>query len=334
MNRQIRLAAHPDGMVRDSDFEHVVAPVPEPDEGEALVRNLYLSIDPAIRGWMNGADTYVPGIHAGDVMRSAGIGEVVESRNPRYNPGDRVLGFVGWQDWSIVDSEERSVEVIPPVDPATAFLSVYGVTGVTAYFGMLDVAQPQPGEMVVVSGAAGAVGSVAGQIAKIRGCDVVGTAGSDAKCAWITDELGFDAAINYKTEDLGAALSRTCPEGIDVYFDNVGGEMLDLVLERINNRARIALCGSISQYNATKLPPGPRNLVQLIPKRGRMEGFIVLDYLPRFLEAILQLGEWVAAGKLKYAEEIVDGLDGAPGALQRLFTGDHTGKLIVRVGGA
>jgi len=220
---------------------------------------------------------------------------------------------------------------LPRQEPITAFLSVLGVTGLTAYFGMLDVAQPKEGETVVVSGAAGAVGSVAGQIGKIIGCRVVGIAGGPEKCAWITDELGFDAWIDYKSQDVPARLRETCPDGIDVFFDNVGGEILDAVLGQINLHARIALCGAISQYDTAELSPGPRNVLNLIPQRGRMEGFILLDYRDRFVDAILQLGQWVQEGRIRYAEDIVDGLENAPGAFRRLFTGENTGKLIVKV---
>lgn len=330
-NRQIRLAAHPVGMVQDSDFEMVQAPVPTAGDGEALLRTLYLSLDPAIRGWMNGIDTYVPGIKVGDPMRAGAIAEVVESNSPELDQGDLVLGMLQWSDYTVVRPGVDLVRPVPRQEPITAFLSVYGVTGLTAYFGVLDVAAVQADDTVVVSGAAGAVGSVAGQIAKIRGCRVVGIAGGPAKCAWVTDELGFDACIDYKAEDVEGRLRELCPDGIDVYFDNVGGEILDAVLGQINQRARIALCGAISHYNDTEPTPGPRNLFNLVPQRGRMEGFIVLDYLDRFLDAILQMGQWVEEGRIKYAEEIVDGLQEAPRAIRKLFTGENTGKLIVKV---
>jgi NADPH-dependent curcumin reductase CurA len=330
-NRQVLLAAHPVGMIKDTDFEIVEAPVPEPGDGDVLLRTLYLSLDPAIRAWMTGMDTYVPGIQVGDVMRAGAIAEVVESHSPQFGAGDLVLGMLGWADYSVVRPGVDLVRAVPRQEPITAFLSVYGATGLTAFFGVLDVAPAEPGDTFVVSGAAGAVGSVAGQIAKIKGCRVVGIAGGPAKCDWVTGELGFDACIDYKAEDVGARLRETCPDGIDVYFDNVGGEILDAVLGQINQRARIALCGAISQYNEAEPPPGPRNLVNLVPQRGRMEGFIVLDYLDRFLEAILQLGQWVEEGRIKYAEEIVDGLEQAPRAIRKLFTGANTGKLIVKV---
>ena len=329
--RVIKMAAHPAGALQESDFEVVDAPVPEPADGEALVRTLYLSLDPAIRVWMNGIDTYVPGIHVGDVMRAGGLGEVVQSRSAAYTEGDLVFGMMQWSEYCVARAGPDGMMTLPRQDPITAFLSVYGVTGLTAYFGMLDVAQPKEGETVVVSGAAGAVGSVAGQIGKIIGCRVVGIAGGPEKCAWITDELGFDAWIDYKSEDVAARLRETCPDGIDVFFDNVGGEILDAVLGQINLHARIALCGAISQYDTAELAPGPRNILNLIPQRGRMEGFILLDYRDRFLDGILQLGQWVQEGRIRYAEDIVDGLENAPAAFRRLFSGQNTGKLIIKV---
>ena len=330
-HRVIKMASHPSGALEDDDFDLVDERVPEPADGEALVRTLYLSLDPAIRVWMNGIDTYVPGIHVGDVMRAGGLGEVVQSRNAAYTEGDLVFGMMQWSEYCIARAGPDGMMTLPRQEPITAFLSVLGVTGLTAYFGMFDVAQPKEGETVVVSGAAGAVGSVAGQIGKIIGCRVVGIAGGPEKCAWITDELGFDAWIDYKSQDVAARLRETCPDGIDVYFDNVGGEILDAVLGQINLHARIALCGAISQYDTAELSPGPRNVLNLIPQRGRMEGFILLDYRDRFVDAILQLGQWVQEGRIRYAEDIVDGLENAPGAFRRLFTGENTGKLIVKV---
>jgi NADPH-dependent curcumin reductase CurA len=329
--RVIMMAAHPAGALQDGDFEVVDAPVPEPAQGEALVRTLYLSLDPAIRVWMNGIDTYVPGIHVGDIMRAGGLGEVVQSRSPAYAEGDLVFGMMQWSEYCVARAGPDGMMTLPRQDPITAFLSVYGVTGLTAYFGMLDVAHPKEGETVVVSGAAGAVGSVAGQIGKILGCRVVGIAGGPEKCAWLTDELGFDAWIDYKSEDVAARLRETCPDGIDVFFDNVGGDILDAVLGQINLHARIALCGAISQYDTAELAPGPRNILNLIPQRGRMEGFILLDYRDRFVDAILQLGQWVEEGRIRYSEHVVDGLENAPTAFRKLFSGENTGKLIIKV---
>jgi NADPH-dependent curcumin reductase len=329
--RAIKMAARPAGALEDSDFELVDVPVPEPADGEALVRTLYLSMDPAIRVWMNGVDTYVPGIHVGDVMRAGGLGEVVLSRNSSYQEGDLVYGMMQWSDYCIARSGPEGMMKVPRQEPITAYLSVYGATGLTAYFGMLDVGQAKEGENVVVSGAAGAVGSVAGQIGKIIGCRVVGIAGGPEKCTWLTDELGFDASIDYKSQDVGTRLRETCPDGVDVFFDNVGGDILDAVLAQINLHARVVLCGAISQYDTAEFSPGPRNILNLIPQRGRMEGFIVLDYRDRFLDAILQLGQWVQEERIRYAEDVIDGLENTPAAFRKLFTGANTGKVIVKV---
>ncbi len=330
MNRQILLAARPRGEITDDCFRLAEAPVPEPGRGEALVRNLYLSLDPTNRGWMNEQDSYLPAIPLGQVMRGGGVGRVVASNGAPFEVGDLVFGLVGWQDYCIAGPANPVTPVPPDVSPTDA-LSVLGITGITAYFGMLDVARPQAGETVVVSGAAGATGSVAGQIAKIQGCRVVGIAGGAPKCAWVTKDLGFDACIDYKNEDVGARLDATCPDGIDVYFENVGGPILDEVLQRINQKARIALCGMISTYNDAVPPPGPRHLMQLVVQRARMEGFIVLDYAPRFPEAIAALSKWVEQGRIAHRVDVVDGLENAPRAIHRLFTGENTGKLLVRI---
>ena len=332
-NRRILLAARPVGNIKDSDFKYEEGEVPQVGEGQFLARNLYLSLDPAMRGWMNDADSYIEPVKLGDVMRGGTVAEVVESKHPDYQPGDKVFGMGGWQDYVLYGPKNLPTKL--PADapfPLTNFLSVLGITGLTAYFGLLDVADPQPGETVVVSTAAGAVGSVVGQIATIKGCRVVGIAGSDEKCKWIKDELGFDAAINYKTENLGKALRAACPNKIDVYFDNVGGEMLNTVLGMINPHARISICGAISMYNATTPQPGPSNYITLLTKRSKMQGFIVMDYAPRFQEAIMQLGQWVAQGKIKHREDIVEGLENAPKAIHKLFEGTNEGKLIVKVG--
>jgi NADPH-dependent curcumin reductase len=330
-NRQLLLAARPRAMADDSCFRLEHSNAPAIGDGEALVRVIYLSIDPTIRSWMNEADTYLPAIRLGEVIRGGGIGVVVDSRSPAYNAGDLVFGMTGWQEYVVADSGEHTMTVLPPGIPLLDALSVYGVTGMTAYFGVLDVGRPQEGETVVVSGAAGATGSIAGQIAKINGCRVVGIAGTDEKCAWVTNKLGFDACINYRTDDVAARLRATCPDGVDVFFDNVGGEILQAVLDRINQRARVVLCGAISMYNSHEPPPGPSNYMQLIIKRARMEGFLVLDYVTRFPEAQLQMASWVVDGKIQHAEDVVAGLENAPDALNRLFTGANTGKVIVQV---
>jgi NADPH-dependent curcumin reductase len=326
--RQIVLASRPKGMPSDTDFRTEQAPIPPLLEGEILVKNEYLSIDPTIRGWIE-RDTYLPAVALGDVVRSTGLGEVVESRLEGFAPGDRVFGMVGWQEYSVHRASDRPFLVPAGIDPTDA-LSVFGVTGVTAYFGMLEVGRPREGETVVVSGAAGATGSIAGQIAKLKGCRVVGIAGSDTKCAWLR-EIGFDAAINYRTEDVGAALREHCPRGVHVFFDNVGGPILDAVLARLALRGRVVLCGAISQYNALSEPYGLKNVVNLIPVRGRMEAFIILDYVDRFPEAVMQLAGWLAEGKLQHRVHVLEGLEQAPEGLRKLFTGDHDGKVLVRI---
>jgi NADPH-dependent curcumin reductase CurA len=330
VNRRILLAARPDGLVTEDCLARVEEPVPEVGEGEVLVRVLSLSVDPTNRVWMREEDSYLPAIRLGDVVRAAGLGEVVESRRDGYAPGDLVMGLPGWQEWWLLSGDEMG-NVVPGGIPPEDMLSIFGSTGLTAYFGLLDIGHPQPGETVVVSGAAGGVGSVAGQIARIVGAGrVVGIAGTDEKCRWVVDELGFDACVNYRTEDVGARLRETCPDGVDVFFDNVGGEILDAVLDQITIGARVVLCGAISEYNRDEYR-GIRNCANLIMQRGRMEGFIILDYVDRFPEAIGALLPWVLEGRIKYSVEVVDGLEHAPETLNRLFTGEHSGKLIVRV---
>jgi NADPH-dependent curcumin reductase CurA len=328
-NRRLILAERPTGMVDGQVVRLEEAEAGEPSDGETLVHTRFISIDPTIRTWMNDAPGYLPPIAIGDVVRSAGVAEVVRSGGERFAPGELVFGLTGWQDYALVD--DTALQPLPPgVDP-TAALSVFGTTGMTAYFGLLDVGRLQEGETVVVSGAAGATGSVVGQIARIKGAGrVVGIAGSEEKCAWLTDELGFDTAINYRTDDVAARLREACPDGIDIYFDNVGGELLDHCLARIALRGRVVLCGAIASYNASSAS-GPKNYTNLISRRGRMEGFIILDYIPRFPEAQAEMGGWVAEGKVKFAVHLVDGLENAPDALNLLFTGGNTGKVIVRV---
>lgn len=328
-NRQITLKARPKGPVGHEHFESKTVAVPSLRDGEFLVRTLYLSIDPTIRGWIE-RDTYLPAIEIGAVVRSGGAGVVVESKNPRFSPGDRVFTMVGWQEYAVVSDKDMPAP-IPPGIELTDALSVFGVTGMTAYFGLNEVGRPNAGETVVVSGAAGATGSIVGQLAKAKGCRVIGIAGSAAKCEWLTKDLGFDAAIDYKKDDVAARLTATCPKGIDVYFDNVGGPILDEVLARIALRGRVVLCGAISQYENLDNAYGPKNYVNLIARRGRMEGFIILDYVPRFMEGIMALGGLLAEGKLKHKTTVVDGLEHAPDALRKLFTGEHDGKLLVKV---
>lgn len=330
-NRQILLVARPVGRLKESDFTFREVPVPKPGANQILVRNLYISLDPAMRAWVNEQDSYMEAVKLGDVMRAFAIGEVVESNRKDFKTGDKVAGLGGLQDYYVAGPHglpNKLPEGLP--FPLTNFLSVFGITGLTAYFGLLDVADPKPGETVVVSTAAGAVGSIVGQIAKIKGCRVVGIAGSDAKCAWIKNDLGFDAAINYKTQNVAEELRKACPKGIDVYFDNVGGDILNAVLAQINIGARISICGAISQYNSTRVVPGPSNYINLLIKRAKMQGFIVTDYMPRFPEATMQLAQWVGEGKIKFKEDIVSGLENAPQAINKLFDGANDGKLILK----
>jgi len=328
-NRQIVLKCCPTGPVGKEHFESRVGSVPELADGQALVRVKYLSIDPTIRGWIQ-RDTYLPAIEIGAVVRSAGAGEVVLSKNPKLSPGDHVFGLVGWQEYAVIDAKDRPT-VIPAGIPLTDALSVFGVTGMTAYFGLTEIGQPKAGDTVVVSGAAGATGSIVGQLAKAKGCRAIGIAGSKAKCDWLTGELGFDAAIDYKKEDVGKRLRETCPKGIDVFFDNVGGPILNAALANLAIRGRVVLCGAISQYEDLENTYGPPNYINLLAKRGRMEGFIILDYADRFMEGAMALGGLMAEGKLKHRTTVVDSLEKAPEALHRLFTGDHEGKLLVKV---
>ena len=334
INRQFRLATRPVGDIKESDFEYREEPIPNPAEGEVLIRTIYLSLDPTNRLWMSDIPQYMPPVEIGQIMRGIVIGVVEESKNSNFQPGDLVSGGLGWQDYTIVkENNTLSLTRLPkPLPyPLTAFAGPLGMTGFTAYFGLLDIGQPKAGETVVISAASGAVGSVAGQIAKLKGCRVVGITGSDEKCHWLTQELGFDAAINYKTADLESALAQSCPNGIDVYFDNVGGSILDAVLMKVNLNARIPLCGLISAYNATEPVPGPYNYSQILMKRVRVQGFLILDYFPRLSEAITDIGQWINQGQIKYAVEIVEGLENAPLALLKLFDGNKKGKLLVKV---
>jgi NADPH-dependent curcumin reductase CurA len=329
-NRQWRLAARPAGELVASDIQWMEEILPPLADREFLVRNVYLSLDPTNRVWMNAAPSYLPAVEIGDVMRGFGVGVVEESRHAGFEPGDIVQGMLGWQDYAISDG--TLVSKAPRLAlPLHAHLGLAGHIGLTAYFGLLDIGKPAVGETLVVSAAAGAVGSIAGQIGKIKGCRVVGIAGSDEKCSWITGELGFDAAINYKTGSVLRGLMRHCPGGIDVYFDNVGGEILDAALRFINLRARIILCGMIAQYNTGRPLPGPSYLANAINKRARLEGFIVMDYYDRAREAMDDLVRWHTDGRIQYRVDMVDGLEHAPEALLRLFRGENQGKLIVKI---
>jgi NADPH-dependent curcumin reductase len=328
-NRQWLLARRPKGMIQDSDFNFVETDAPTPGAGEVLVRNSVLSCDPAQRGWM-AMDSYVPAVKIGEVVRSGGAGRIVTSNNPDFAVGDIVFGLTGWQDHVAMNPKDQ-LNKLPPGAPLELAMSALGGNGITAYFGLLDVGRPVAGETVVVSGAAGATGSVAGQIAKIKGCHVIGIAGGASKCRWLIDEAGFDAAIDYKSEDVQARLKELCPKGIDIFFDNVGGDILDAVLAQLAMRGRVVLCGAIANYNATEPPPGPKNYFELVVKRGRMEGFIVFDYMPRAAEATGALAGWVQAGKIKYRVDVQHGLENAPATLRRLFEGRNEGKQLLRV---
>jgi NADPH-dependent curcumin reductase CurA len=333
-NRQWRLKRRPVGEIKAGDLELIDAPKPVPKDGEMLVRNIYLSLDPTNRIWMSDMEQYMPPVAIGDVMRGGTLGIVEQSNADGFAVGDIVMpGMGGWQDYSIGSSTgafaTRKLPKIPGV-PLSTFMSALGFTGATAYFGLLDLGQPKAGETVVVSAAAGAVGQIVGQIAKIKGCRVVGLAGSDEKCRYVVKDLGFDACINYKKGDLVAALKRECPNGIDVDFENAGGVILDAVLANINMKARIVLCGLISQYNAEGSVPG-HNLTSILMKRARIEGFIIIDYIPRLPEFAMQMAQWVMEGKVKDRVDINDGLEHAVTTLGKLFTGGNTGKLLVRV---
>ncbi|HMK98761.1 MAG TPA: NADP-dependent oxidoreductase [Acidimicrobiales bacterium] len=331
-NRRWVLAGRPRGMVDEQTVRLDTGERPEPDTGQALAAVRWLSIDPTIRTWMDDRPGYMPPIGLGEVVRGAGIAEVTDSRSDRYAVGDLLYGMTGWQEWVLAGPGEQSMQVLPAgIEPGAA-LNVLGVNGMTAWFGLLEVGAMQAGDCVVVSAAAGATGSLVGQIARLKGAGrVVGIAGGPEKCAWVTDTLGFDAAVDYRADGLAAALRRQCAQGIDLYFDNVGGAILDVCLGQLAMRGRVVLCGAISLYNATEPQPGPANLVNLIPRRGRMEGFIILDYRDRFLPAQMELAAWMADGRIVHAEHVVHGLARAPEALNMLFSGANTGKVVVEL---
>lgn len=331
LNRRFLLRERPAGRIDAATFERVEEAVPQIGEGEALVRNCWISVDPTNRTWIGEAPTYLPPVAIGEVMRAGGLGQVVASNSPSYQVGQLVQGLVGWQDY-VVASAAMPLTVMPelPGVAPSSWLGVLGMTGLTAYVGMLDIGKPQPGETVVVSAAAGAVGSVAGQLAKIQGARVVGIAGGPEKCRLLTEELGFDAAVDYKADDWRDQLKAATPDGIDVDFENVGGEIMDAVFARLNVRARVALCGLISGYNEAA-PQGPRAFGNLLIKRVHLQGFIVLDHFGRFTEVASAMGGWMAEGKLKAQETIVEGFDQLPDAVNMLFDGANTGKLSVKI---
>ena len=336
MNLQVRLAARPKGMPVATDWQMTEEPVIQPGEGGVLVKVLSLSLDPAMRGWMNEGKSYIPPVGIGEVMRAGGIGVVVASKNPAFAVGDTVTGTPGVQEYWLVAGDQIKRSGMAKIDlragTITQWLNVLGMPGMTGYFGLMDVGLPKAGETVVVSGAAGAVGQTVGQIAKLKGCRAVGIAGGPAKCEWVVKELGFDACIDYKSGPVKDGLKQFCPQGVDIYFDNVGGEILDAVLTRINRRARIIICGAISQYNNTGAVEGPKNYLSLLVNRARMEGIVVFDYADRYHLAIAEMAGYLKDGRMKSKEEVVTGGVAAfPGTLAMLFNGANFGKLVLQV---
>ena len=329
VNRQWLLAARPEGMVEPSHFELHEAAIPEIAEGECLVRNLYLSLDPAMRTWMTAHRSYVPPVGIGEVMRGMCTAQVVESRNPAYREGDLLVGVFGWQEYAVAQGD-WSIDRVPEGVPLTWPLSVLGITTLTAYFGLKEIAKPREGETVAVSGAAGATGSVAAQLARSWGCRTIGIAGGAEKCEWLTGDLGLDGAIDYKSEDVKKRLRELCPEGVDVFWDNVGGTTLEAALANLAMHARVVLCGAIANYNSDN-PTGPLNYMNLLVKRARMEGFVVFDYLSRTAEALAELTPMIEDGRLRHREDVREGLEQAPTALMDLYSGDNTGKLLVKI---
>jgi len=331
VNRQFILKSRPAALPTPEEVPMVESPVPVAGPGEIVIRNHYISLDPAIRGWMSDEPNYIEPIPEGSPVWATGIGRVVDSQSPDFEVGDIALGMNAWEDYTLCAAEAAS-KIDPMGMPLTTFLSILGATGLTSYFGLLDVGKPQPGEVLLVSGAAGAVGSVVGQIGKLKGCRVIGIAGGADKCQWLLDECGFDDVIDYKScGDLTQAIAEKCPDGVDIYWENVGGEMLDAVLMNLAERARIVFCGWIATYNDAEKRAGPKNLWQLLAKSARMEGFVVKSYVPQFPEGIAAMAQWLQEGKLVYKEHVVDGLENALDAFHMLFDGRNTGKLIVKI---
>jgi NADPH-dependent curcumin reductase CurA len=335
-NRQYRLAARPVGLAKASDWNMTTEPVADPADGQVLVKVLQLSLDPAMRGWMNEGRSYIAPVGIGEVMRAGGIGKVVASKNPRFAVGDLVAGGFGIQEYCLVaDLKQVGLHKIDPrLGTPAQWLNALGMPGMTAYFGLLEVGQPKEGETVVVSGAAGAVGQTVGQVARIKGCRVVGIAGGKAKCDFVVNELKFDACIDYKTGNVRDGLKQHCAKGVDVYFDNVGGEILDAVLARINKHARIVICGAISQYNNTTPVKGPSNYMMLLVARARMQGMVVFDYADRYGEAVKQISQWMKEGKFVSKEDVVLGIENFPATMNKLFSGGNFGKLVLQVADA
>lgn len=328
-NKQIRLASRPEGLPTDDSWSLDEAPVPEPADGQVLVKISHISLDPAMRSWMNEGTTYIEAVEVGDVMRAGTVGTVIKSSSSSFEEGDAVRGVLGVQQFAVAKAKELE-KIDTSLAPAERYLGMLGWPGMTAYFGMLDIGKIEEGQTVVVSGAAGAVGSAAGQIAKIKGCRVIGIAGGPEKCAYLVDKLGFDGAIDYKSDNIRNRLKELCPDRVDVYFDNVGGKILDAVLSHIARGARIVICGAISQYNSARFR-GPNNYMALLSYRARMEGFVVFDYQRQYPEAAVEMVRWMEEGKLDAKEHIVEGIENFPSALLRLFSGEKRGKLVLAV---
>ena len=330
MNKQVILKKRPTGMPEADTWALESNPIPEVGEGQFLIKNHYISLDPAMRGWMDDRKSYIPPVAIGEVMRAGSIGEVIKSNNPKFKVGDIVTGWGGVQQYSLTDGS-MYYSVDPKLAPLPTYIGTLGMPGMTAYFGILEVGKIKEGDIVLVSGAAGAVGSIVGQIAKIKGCTVVGIAGGPEKAKYLIDELGFDGAIDYKNEDIAAGIKRTCPKGIDVYFDNVGGDTLDAALARIRMHARVVICGAISQYNNREAIQGPKNYLSLLVNRGTMQGMVVMDYAKDYSKAAKEMGMWMMEGKLKSREDVYEGIENFYDTFKRLFSGDKKGKLVLKV---
>ena len=329
-NQQWQLKTRPQGLIGEEHFERVVSDLPGLEDGEVLVKNLYLSFDPTQRGWVNDTESYMPPVAIGEVMRAGTVGQVVSSKNERFKVGDLVQGLGGWQEYFISDQGTGLSSVPEGVTPQEA-LGIFGTTGLTAYFGLLDLSDPKPGDTVLISGAAGATGSVAGQIAKLKGARVIGIAGGPEKCRWLTETAGFDAAIDYKNESVPDGIARLCPNRINVFFDNVGGGILEAALDHLAMNARVILCGGISGYNETEPMPGPKNIMNLVITRSRMEGFIVIDYMSRVGEFLTEMSPWYRSGQIVHLEDVQEGFDEIPSTLQRLFSGKNLGKQLLKL---
>lgn len=333
INHQFRLAARPVGLVKRSDFNVTEEAVKDPGPGQVLVKVLYISLDPAMRGWMNEGRSYIEPVKLGDVMRAGALGRVMASQNPGFAVGDIVVGMFGVQEYAMSDGKGLSkIEpALQKLAPLPAFLGTLGMPGLTAYFGLLEIGQLKSGDAVLISGAAGAVGITAGQIARIKGARAIGIAGGPEKCSYVVKELGYEACIDYKAEDVRQAIHQHCPKGVDVYFDNVGGDILDAALANLARGARVVICGAISQYNSTTGIKGPSNYLSLLVNSARMEGFVVFNYLSRYPEGIREMAGWVAQGKLKTREDVSEGFDTFPDTFLKLFRGENLGKLVLKI---